>query len=70
MFDELRQALHSYYDIFKEIRVLSEPTGINETTAQNRAQDGNAWYTLDGRRIDKPTQPGLYIHNGRKMVVK
>ena len=54
------------------IRPMSEylQTGINETTAQNRAQDGNAWYTLDGRRIEKPAQPGLYIHNGRKMVVK
>ena len=70
VFDELQEASHSYWSIFKEIRVLSDPTGINETTAQNRAQDGNAWYTLDGRRIEKPAQPGLYIHNSRKIVVK
>ena len=29
------------------------------------------WYTLDGIRLDgKPTRKGLYIHNGRKVVVK
>ena len=30
-----------------------------------------AWFSLDGVRIDgKPTRKGLYIHNGRKEVVK
>ena len=29
------------------------------------------WYTLDGRRLDKkPTQKGMYVKNGRKVVVK
>ena len=29
------------------------------------------WYTLDGRRLDgQPTAKGLYIHGGRKVVVK
>ncbi|MCR4602023.1 MAG: hypothetical protein K5683_00640 [Prevotella sp.] len=32
---------------------------------------GDAWYTLDGRRLSaKPTQKGLYINNGRKTVIK
>jgi len=31
----------------------------------------NAWYTLDGRKLNgKPTKPGLYINNGRKVVIK
>ncbi len=31
----------------------------------------NHWYTLDGVRLDgKPTQKGLYIHGGRKVVIK
>ena len=30
-----------------------------------------AWFTLDGRKLDgKPTKAGLYIHGGRKVVVK
>jgi hypothetical protein len=28
------------------------------------------WYDLNGRRISKPTQKGMYIHNGRKDVMK
>ena len=31
----------------------------------------DAWYTLDGRRLTgKPTAKGLYINNGRKVVIK
>ena len=31
----------------------------------------NVWFTLDGRRLsDKPTRPGIYIHDGKKEVVK
>ena len=31
----------------------------------------NVWYTIDGRRLNaKPTQRGVYIHNGKKIVVK
>lgn len=28
------------------------------------------WYDLNGRRIYKPTQKGVYIHNGKKVIVK
>ena len=31
----------------------------------------DGWYSLDGRRLgSKPTAPGLYINNGRKVVIK
>ena len=33
--------------------------------------DGDAWYSLDGRRLSaKPTKSGLYINNGKTVVVK
>ena len=33
--------------------------------------EADAWYTLDGRRLSgKPTQKGLYIHNGNKVAIK
>ena len=33
--------------------------------------DGDDWYTLDGRKLQqKPTTKGMYIHNGRKVVIK
>ena len=31
----------------------------------------DVWYTIDGRRLTgKPTRKGLYIINGRKLVIK
>lgn len=33
--------------------------------------EADAWYSLDGRKLSKkPTAKGLYIHNGRKIVIK
>ena len=30
-----------------------------------------AWYTLDGRQLDgQPTTKGMYIHHGKKVVIK
>ena len=51
-------------------------TGIVEAkTDTERAEQGTdktdeRWYTMDGRRIDKPTQKGLYIRNRKKVVIK
>jgi hypothetical protein len=28
------------------------------------------WYDLNGRRIDKPTRKGVFIHGGRKEVIR
>ena len=33
------------------------------------SNDGGAWYNLRGQRITVPSH-GIYIHNGKKMVVK
>ena len=31
---------------------------------------GDVWYNLSGQRIDTPTKKGLYIKNGKKVIVK
>lgn len=47
-----------------------ETTGIISVTAGQRSTD-DATYTLDGRRINGlPTQKGMYIQNGRKVIIK
>jgi len=43
-------------------------TGIEGVEAAKTAHDGD-WYTLQGTRVSKPAK-GLYIHNGRKVVIK
>lgn len=41
------------------------------TIAIDEAEDDNEWYTLQGQKLDKrPTQQGVYIHKGEKVVVK
>ena len=33
--------------------------------------EAGAWYDLSGRKLDgKPAQSGIYIKNGRKIVIK
>ena len=47
-------------------------TGIVEMS-DVRGMMSDAWYTLDGRKIangHKLTAKGLYIHGGRKVVIK
>lgn len=47
-------------------------TGITEISEDKKTRNINEfWYTLDGRRLNgKPSQKGLYIHQGRKIVIK
>ena len=43
--------------------------GISTLSIAEKYGEG-AWYTINGQRIDQPTTKGLYIHNGRKVVIK
>ena len=47
--------------------VEGEETAIQGVTTTATTDD--AWYTLQGVRVAQPTR-GLYIHNGKKVVVK
>ena len=47
------------------------PSGIDEMGMVRQHVSSTDWYMLDGRRLNqKPTQPGLYIVNGKKVVIK
>ena len=61
--------------VFNEIIVDVERIILdgNEATAISRvaAEAGeDTWYNLNGQRIDTPTKKGLYIKNGKKVIVK
>lgn len=46
------------------------PTGI-KTIASESSVNSNKWFTADGRQLEgKPTKPGFYIRNGKKIVIK
>ncbi|MBQ3360716.1 MAG: hypothetical protein IJR02_11385 [Bacteroidaceae bacterium] len=50
----------------------SEETGILSTTDDTDFTDfDDAWYDLSGRRLSgKPSRVGVYICNGKKVVIK
>lgn len=52
--------------------VFDETTGLSEKGIVNSEKFATAtWYDLNGRKLDKmPTKKGVYIMNGRKVVVK
>ena len=48
-----------------------ETTGITHIQNSDATTKNDAWYSLDGRQLTgKPTQKGVYIHKGRKEVVR
>lgn len=56
--------------LFFDFANVDGTTGIDEvvnTTVKNH--DGK-YYTLSGQQVEKPTTSGVYIHNGKKFVVK
>ncbi|GJG28441.1 hypothetical protein PRRU23_21410 [Segatella bryantii] len=48
----------------------NETTGILEVSENNDVKD-DIWYSLDGVRLNgKPTQRGMYINKGKKILIK
>jgi hypothetical protein len=53
--------------------VESGPSAIERPSVANdeSLEQNNAWYDLQGRKLPgKPTEPGLYIVGGNKVLVK
>ena len=47
------------------------PTGIENVQRSTLNVQRDAWYTLDGRRVNAENlRPGLYINNGKKVFKK
>ena len=48
----------------------SDVMGVNEVIGVNEVND-DSWYSLDGRKLNgKPAKSGIYVVNGRKVVIK
>lgn len=55
------------------VRILSIIGGDDDTTGiHNRPiiEEESKWFDLQGRRIERPVKAGLYIKNGKKVVIK
>lgn len=52
---------------------LDDPliTGITAPAVENSMETkAEGWYTMQGVKIQKPAKAGMYIHNGRKVIVR
>ncbi len=45
-------------------------TDINTPTINRREDEDGAFYTLDGIKVIEPRKGGIYIHNGKKVIVR
>ena len=78
-------AFRAYFKLSEELKVKSEEsqvrefmlnfgdeaTSLNEELRIKNEELAGAWYTIDGRKFgSKPTQKGIYINNGWKVIVK
>lgn len=49
---------------------FGDTTSIHDMTAPSQVTSGKTYYTLDGRKVTSPTQKGIYIINGKKIIIK
>ena len=56
----------------KDVTAIWAPTGITGTpTISNTTTTDNAWYTLSGMKMGKkPAEHGVYIHQGKKVIIR
>ena len=50
--------------------MTDNPDAIDTPTAGN-VPSQSSWFTISGQKLSKrPTKPGIYIHNGKKVVIQ
>ena len=58
------------FNVIDESELWDNTTGIDDISDNTfKTKTDDAWYSLDGRRVVSPSK-GLYIHNGKKIVIR
>lgn len=61
----------NYWNEFREIVETETPASDISQLANDIAIKKEEWYTIDGEKLSaKPAQKGIYIHNGKKVIIK
>ena len=50
--------------------MTNDATGIESIDAAGKADEDNVYYTISGVRVVNPTEKGVYIKNGKKVIVR
>ena len=70
-FYEITTTMSNGHYTCKDVTAIWAPTGITGTPTISNTTTDNAWYTLSGMKMmQKPNQPGIYIHQGKKQIIK
>lgn len=56
--------------LFFDFANIGGTTGIDEVVNTTGKNNDGKYYTLSGQQVEKPTTSGVYIHNGKKFVVR
>lgn len=56
--------------VFFDFANADGTTGIDEVVNTTVKNNDGKYYTLSGQQVEKPTAGGVYIHNGKKFVVR
>lgn len=56
--------------ISAKIAIVDDESTAIQTVQQDADKADNAYYTLSGVQVAQPTAPGIYIHNGHKIIIK
>lgn len=55
----------------KDVTATWAPTDITGTPTISNTTTDNAWYTLSGMKLGKkPAESGVYIHQGKKVIIR
>ncbi len=55
---------------YDELKDKLSPTAVSDLKTDETLQGDNRYYNLMGQPVSNPTQPGIYIHHGKKIVIK
>ena len=57
-------------DLFDSDFDLDGETGITTLNVERGTLNDDSWYTLDGRKLSGKPNKGIYIRNGKKIIIK
>lgn len=68
---DVNYCLYRIDTVCTTITIYSQVGGDDAVEAIESVTTGDdKWYSIDGLRVAEPTRPGIYIHNGKKIIVK
>lgn len=69
-FNDMEEAEEVENGLVLYITGVDPANGVAKVTVERDAMKDNKYYDMTGRVVPQPTKKGIYIHNGKKIVLK